>query len=445
MNLSDLKSYKVVSQGVTAPTAPTDNRDLLQKTTDVVNKVFPGGTIGKAAGSAGYDLYKYITTGDSKYLAEDTNAPGPLQVAGDAANVVLTAGSLLTGGGAKALVSGGKSVAGRIGTNAAIGAGLGGTSSIARGDSASDVLANTVAGGVAGGVVGGVAEGAVAALEKVKGLPERLIRSATGQSKKELLAGKDVSKYLIENRRIGTADSILRKSQEAIDKANEIINTNLASVPVTKGKITTKSIVDTIVNNINSSGGAITKKEAMGVIYSLAPQAKGLLAKPSMSLVTANKLRQSLDKTLGDKGFLTSQLPFNKEVLRSFTNALRETVKTKAPEGTRAAFNTLSKEITLTKALENKLAQGSRNQIISFGDLFGAIPGGLIGGAPGAIAGAAARRAIQSTPVLTGSAVAIDSLSKKLSPVLATLDPVARVAITKALAEFIRVNTQSKK
>ena len=43
-----------------------------------------------------------------------------------------------------------------------------------------------------------------------------------------------------------------------------------------------------------------------------------------MSLSNANNLRKSIDKTLGDRGFLTSQVPFNKDVLRRFTNILRQ-------------------------------------------------------------------------------------------------------------------------
>lgn len=411
-------------------------KGLLERTTNIVNKIFPGGKVGESIGTlAGYG---YTAAKEKLGLAPkgatanyDLSSPTPLQVAGD-----IGAGAL-TVAGAKGVGMGGTATQ-KILSSTAYGAGFGGSQAISEKQSVGDVVKSTALGAGLGAGLGVASVGVESVLNKVTALPERLVRSATGQSKKELLAGKDISKYVIENKKIGTAQKLIRDSQTAMDKANEIINTNLKSVPITKHKITNKSLVEGIVKQINEQGGDISAEEVKKILYTLAPQSKGLLNKKSMSLVNANKLRQSLDKTLGDRGFLTSQLPFNKDVLRTFTNALRETIKTKAPEGTRAAFNTLSKELTLYNALSNKVAQGSRNQIISFGDLFGAIPGGMVGGVPGVIAGAAARRAVQSTPFLTGSAVTIDTLNKAITPILNKIEPATRTLLLKAITDAIQ-------
>lgn len=433
MKITDLKDYTVVSssgvESSTQKTEPKDNRDFLQKTGDIVNSIFPGKKVGQSIGTLG----GYLT---SKFKSTyDTSAPSPFQVAGDIGTGILTVAGAKGIGGSGTLTK-------KLGTQAAVGAGLGGTQAISEGGDIKNVGGSTLAGAGIGAIAGGVGLTAERVVKGMGDIPERLIRSATGQSKKELLAGKDVSKYILENKRIGTAKSILAESQRMMTKANEIISKNLSSVPITQGKITNKSIISRITESINNEGGAISDKEVKDILFRLAPQSKGLLTKPSMSLVTANKLRQSIDKTVGDKGFLMSELPFNKDILRNFSNVLREEVKTKAPEGTRAAFNTLSKEITLTKALENKLSQGSRNQIISFSDLFGAIPGGIIGGVPGALAGAAGKRVVQSTPFLTGTAVGIDSFTKKIAPALEELEPGIRTLVVKAITDAVSSESQ---
>lgn len=417
----DLDSFGT-SSAPTHKVAPKQKNDVLNNpVTRGIQSFFPGKKVGEAIGTlGGYAL----SPNKSHY---DLSAPSPLQVAGDvaqgAAQVAGFKGVGATGSfGAKALKSAG------------LGATMFGGKTAAEGGGAKDIAKSAAIGGAVGAGTSAVASGIETAAEQFKKLPERLIRSATGQSKREILAGKGLEKFMIENRKVGTADNLINESKAHMEKLSNYINDNLKSVPVTKAKVTTSSVLDKIVKDVNAQGGAITKAEARQIIDRLAPQSKGILSKPSMSLVTANKLRQSIDRTVGDRGFLTAELPFNKDILRSFTNALREEVKSKAPEGTRAAFNTLSKEITMSTALANKIAGGSTNQVISFGDLIGGGIGGLAGGIPGAAIGAAARRAIQSTPALTGGAVAIDALNKAIQPIIKGLSPAVQTEILNAIS-----------
>lgn len=411
---------------------PPTKTSALQKVGDVVSKIFPGERVGQAIGTlAGYAM----SPNKEQY---DLSAPSPKQVIGDVANIAATVA------GTSGVGSEGGLIKKALGS-AVVGAGMFGGKAVSEDKSAKEVAKSTAIGAGIGAGASVALSGVEAIGQQLRGLPERLIRSATGQSKKEILAGKGLERFVLENKKVGTADKLIRDSQEIQTKLNNLINRNLQSVPITNSKITTSSILDDIVKSVNANGGAISKAEARDIVERLAPQAKGLLQKPSMSLVTANKLRQSIDRTLGDKGFLTSELPFNKDVLRSFTNALRESVKSKAPEGTRAAFNSLSNEIRLSNALTNKVAQGSRNQIISFGDLIGGGLGAATGGVPGALVGAAARRAIQSTPFLTGSAVAIDSLDRTLSPVLSQLEPTVQTAILSAIREAVQGQATDQK
>lgn len=423
-----IAKYPVYGSQVKLQEAP--QKDLLEKTGEVVNKIFPGKKLGEAIGTSVASIGRSLA-GDTQGAKDiiDTQV-SPKEVAGDLANIVATtastAGAGLSGGLIKKALS-----------SAVAGAGMFGGQAASEDESVKEIAKSAAKGAATGAVTSGALSTAEKLFSQARFIPERLIRSATGQSKKEILAGKDISKFVLENKKVGTANKLIRDSQQNQEKLNQLINNNLKSVPITKTKITISSILDDIVKDVNAQGGAISRAEAKEIVERLAPQAKGLLAKPSMSLVNANKLRQSIDRTLGDKGFLTAELPFNKDILRSFTNTLRESVKSKAPQGTRAAFNSLSNEIRLSNALTNKVAQGSRNQIISFGDLFLGVPGAVAGGLPGALAGAATRRVVQSTPFLTGSAVAIDSLDRTLSPIVSQLEPSVQTAILSAIREAL--------
>ena len=46
----------------------------------------------------------------------------------------------------------------------------------------------------------------------------------------------------------------------------------------------------------------------------------------------------------GDRAFLKSQRPFNKDVLKAFSNTMREEVKTKGPAELRASLATSQKK-----------------------------------------------------------------------------------------------------
>lgn len=430
VKLGATPSLPDTAQQLDQPKAPLIDRVLNSGVSKGIQSFFPGKKVGQSIGTLGglaYTKGKDILTGSDVSQSYDVNAPTPLQVTGD-----------IVQGGAMVAGFSGVGATGSVLSKAATMGGLGalqfGGKSAAEGGGAKDIGKSALLGSAVGAGTSLAFSGGEALLNQFKQLPTRLINSATGQSKKELLAGKGLSKFMLENSKVGTADGLLKESALEMDRLNGIIGKNLKSVPITQAKITPSSILDDIVDDVNSNGGAITREEAKSIIDRLAPQAKGLLSKPELDLVTANKLRVSLDKTIGDKGFLLSELPFNKEVLRSFTNSLREAVKSNAPEGTRSAFSSLSSEIRLTNALASKVAQGSKNQIISFGDLIGGGLGGAVGGVPGAFAGAAARRAVQSTPVLTGGAVAINSINKALAPVLKGVEPALRTSILQAIS-----------
>jgi len=437
MKLSELNGkYKVVSQGNSVPTGAgagfpateTDNRDFLQKTGDIVNSIFPGKKVGEAIGGlAGFAL----APKENKPFF-DLEGPSPTQVLGDVA-----AGAATVAGFKGAGATGG--ILRRAIESAGVGAVMSGGRSTAEGNDLKTVVKDTAIGAATGAAVSGALSGTGAILKSFRALPERLVRSATGQSKKEILAGKDISKYMIENKRIGTADQLISSSQKAIDQADSLIESNLAANPSIK--LSLKDVVGDITSSINQSGGEIDEMGVKKILESLAPQVKRTLQKETLTLVEANQLRSQLDKTLGNRAFINAQLPYNKGILMDFTNSLRDQVKSRAPKGTRAAFNTLSKEITLRDLIQSKVAQADRNQIIGLGDILSGGFGGAIGGVPGAIAGAGLKRALESTLTKTGGAVLVDNLDRALSPILEGLEPALQTEIINALTSALSQST----
>ncbi len=252
-------------------------------------------------------------------------------------------------------------------------------------------------------------------------LPQRLVKSVLGQTRKELEAGKDVSKYFLEKGKVGSPEKILSESQNAITSLSNQVDEALKSVPITQTKIAVKNIISDITNKINAAGGDFTEEEVKNIILRLSPQASGLLKKKTLDLITANQLRKSIDKTLGDRAFLSTQLPFNKEVLMEFNSVLREAVKTQAPEGTRALFDEMSKEITVRNALIRKYGRQGANQIISLGDLVTSAAGGTFGGFGLGVALPLVRRLIGNPTSKTYIAQILKQLPENVAKIISKL------------------------
>ena len=385
---------------------------LLEKTGRILDSIFGGGEIGEAIGTK---IAKLTVPKEQRQFV--SSGPTGRQIAGDIGQIGLTLGTLgglgaIGGLGARALKTG------------AIGAGFGATGALKGGEPISEIPGRAISGAVLGAGIPVAGAGLSALTQK---LPTRLIRSVLKQPKKALIQGRDVAQHVLNKKKIGTANKLLTDSEAEISRLSEKINIELGKKKMAFLK---NEVLSDTVDNINQAGGATDAGEVREIIDRLAPQARKFLNKKALTLSEGNKLRQSLDRTLGDKGFLIGQLPFNKSVLRSFDNALRNKVQSLAPE-TKIPFRELSKEITFRDALLDSTTQASRNQIVTFGDLFGAGIGGF-GGLPGVAAGVAIRRGIQSTPFLTASAVGLKQ-ADKLRPILEKLAPAERTFLLKQI------------
>lgn len=262
-------------------------------------------------------------------------------------------------------------------------------------------------------------------------LPERIVQSVLRQTPKAKLAGKDVSKFVLGNKRVGTANKLIDTSVKEISKLEKQIQTALKGE--NKKVINPRDIVNRVARRLNKEGGYFSSEELSDIISKLAPKSRALLQKEKLSPKIANNLlRKPIDDVLGERAFINSQIPFNKEVLRAFNNELRETVKTLVPT-TRKLFETQAKEITLRDALIKQTTRKSGNSIFSLSDIIYGVGGFAGGGVPGTLGAVAAKRALQSTPFKTGSAVLLNQMGK-IQPILDKLAPAERTIIMELIA-----------
>jgi len=230
-----------VSQETPAP----DNRDWLDKTTDIVNAIFPGKQIGEAIGTlGGYGLAKLQGT-DENY---DLSAPTPLQVGGDIAMGALTVGAGGLGRGAGALaptvlgktipaMAPAKTALGTFGRTALSGAGFGAASGVAEGEDIGGIAQRTAVGGVVGAALGVPAAGLKALanvkdpghimanrLKELKKLEDSysVVRKVTSNAKKN---GVDPVKILAETDLLRNAvdDTGTIRTQNAIQELTDFI------------------------------------------------------------------------------------------------------------------------------------------------------------------------------------------------------------------------------
>lgn len=419
-----LKKYPQYGEVVSARTpqqVEKATKSGLQKTADVFDAIFGGGKIGELIGT---QIAKIRATPEERKFI---SGPSAKEVAGDVAGIGLTLGGLKGVGTAGKLGS-------RLLKTGALGAGFGASGALKGGGDGSDVAKGAIGGAIVGAGITGIGAGISSiARYATNVLPTRLMQSALGQNKAQLAGGRDVSEFVLENKRFGTAQKLISESQKNIDSLSNQIKVALETGKPATTRILKNEITSDVAKLINTGGGDITAKEIAETVTKLAPQSRALLNKQSLSLVEANKLRQTLDKIIGDRGFLSTQLPFNKEVLRAFSNILRERVKTLAPEGTRSAFDILSKEIRLRDSLTNKYAGKATNEVLNAFDILTAVGGGLATSPVGGVVAVGGKRLAQSAIGKTGLAVGLDVAGDKLTPILQKLTPAERTLILRAI------------
>lgn len=407
---------------------------------ELATKIFPGKVIGEAIGT---QIAKATVPSEDRELV----SPGPTagQVLGDIGSAGLNIAGL------KGFGVVGKFLP-RFLKSIGLGAGISGTQAIAEGGTAEDVKKATVTGGIVGGSLPVVGSGLTAIGRQIEALPARFVNSALSRSKQSILQDiskdkvDDLAKFVVEKKAgLKSANSHLIDANKSIDVLNTRINSALASAKTKAGtdiKIGVNNFLDDVATIPEAKGALLKRNDIRAIVERLAPQTKQLLKKPSLTIAEANKLRQLVDKTLGDRAFLGAQLSSDKIILKQFANNLRNTVKSKAPEGTREIFAEITNEIRFRDGLLDRIAQKQGNQVLSFGDFIGGGLGGVFGGgAGGMVAGVTTRRAIESVPFKLSAAKITNALTKA-APTIELLTPAQRIVIFNLVSEIVSPENQ---
>lgn len=431
-------AQKLIKDGVikndTLNTTPTNT---LERVGGILDVAFGGKRIGEAVGT---QVAKMIVPPEQKQLV--SGGPTPLQVAGDVAV------SGLTVAGLRGVGTIGKFSA-RLLKTLGLGAGISGGRALAEGTAPTQAIKPAIIGGAISGAIPFAGAGLRAVGRQVELLPSRFISSALSRSKAEVLQDiaqdnvDNLSKYVLKSKAVlKSANTHLKESNFAIEKVSNQITNKLAGAKTTIG---VNNFFDDIANIPEAQGALLKRKDIRNIVTRLAPQTKQLVSQNSWTLEEANRLRQLVDKTLGDRAFLGAQLSSDKIILKRFANSLRETVKTKAPQGVRELFQELSYEIRFRDGLLERIAKKQGNQVLSFGDFIGGGLGGIFGGGLGGAAlGVATRRVIESVPFKLSAAKVVNAATK-IEPIINQLTPAQQTAILNLIGEIVSPASQSPK
>lgn len=387
---------------------PQPKKDLLQKTGDVVNKIFPGKQVGEAIGTlAGYALSK-----DKKNYS--LNAPKPLQVAGDIAS-----GGAMVAGLKVPSPTGVLAKAGQLAGLSALG-GAGG--SAAGGGGVKDILKSAFISGTIGAGISLVASGAGKAISSLtKKAPAKIynttIKTPLQDTKKAILyKGETLGQDLVKRGIKGSDEGLFKQAISQIDENEDKLQSILSKSKhvISRGEI--EPYLDDLISTKQATPGLLEDAEKVRAILKEFPE--------EIPIAEANQIKRNLYRALDDIAFkIDPNLSTKKEAMKAIAKGIKTEIENKtAGEAGVDVVKNINKELQVFGALKNrtldKIARLNKNNLLGLGDMFAIGSGATIGAVTGgsSIVGAGVveglKRASQSTRVMTNVAVGLDKLGK---------------------------------
>lgn len=391
----------------------------IEKSKEIVNKIFPGKEIGESIGTLSglaYEKTKGILGGQDNSKFYDTKAPSPLQTAADAA-----AGALTLASGSN--VGMGGNLASKVANQALIGAGMGYTDAVAKGKSQKESIGESFTPGVVGAAipVAGKTMGAIADTALIN-TPRQLVNFALKTPVKKV--PKDIASYFLENKLGGKSLTGIRDFADS--RVGEIENE-------IQSRFSNKVIgnVDDFIEEISrstkkQSGAEIGIDKIKDRLARFVPDHAYLLDNIRWTDAEANTLRKAIDNNLKEAAFQGKELTNEQKVAKTFADKLRSIVQSKT--GTEDLFKEQSKAITLRDVADDAINKSETQGRPGLLDVTAAGIGGGIAGIPGAAAGVIAQRALRS-PRVQGAVAQALHLSKPIEDILAKLEPLERNAV----------------
>lgn len=349
-----------------------DDRDFLQKATSIVNKIFPGGQVGKSIGTvaglgitAAKEKLGVVPKGTTSSF--DTGAPKPLQVAGDIAKGALTIGGL------KMPVAAG--VGGKAVQFGALGAAGGGAEALSQGEDAKEVAKSTILGAGTGAVTGaafGLAGKAVKGISNLLGKTgEKIQTSVIKPSLQDIKDGysmETIKKYNLG----GSLKQTFTKTESTLDNLTKQLNSKLnasGKKPVLDLNKIYEKTAKRLLGTKLESFGANTQMD--GALEKLRNE---IIAVSGNNGLTSIPEAQIIKRAAGhfgawSYGVPTPEATAAQKVYNTFYNEIKTSIEKASPEGVKAINKEISKLIPVMNALIKRIPVAERNSALSLTDI----------------------------------------------------------------------------
>lgn len=348
-----IQQYRLNKQN----TAP--KKDILQKTGDVVNKIFPGKQVGQAIGT----LAGYVASPNKDQF--DLSAPTPLQVGGDIAK-----GSALVAG---ASLQSAPTILGKAAQFGGIGAVSGAGQALVDEKNARDVAKSAAVQGAIGAGTGaafGLAEKGIRRLSNLLGKTgDRIQTSVIKPSQADVKDGfsiETVKKYNLG----GSLKQTFEKTDKTLDGLSKQLNDKLSqsNSSLDLNRVYEKTAKKLLGNKLESFGsntqmeGAIEKLR--NEIVAVSGQ-NGIVSIPEAQLVK----RASGHFGAWNYGVPTPEATASQKVYNAFYNELKTAIEDASPAGVREINKEISKLIPVMNAVIRRIPVAERNSAISLQDI----------------------------------------------------------------------------
>lgn len=404
-------------------------KGVLEKVGGVVNSIFPGKKLGEAIGTS-VAATERLLAGDKQGFNDvlDTQV-SPLQVGGDVAQAVLTAGAPVVGKGA--------GLVGRIGVNAGLGAGLGSAGAVAEGDVVSQVAKEGAIGAaLGGGISGGVELGSSLS----KNLPRWFTKLALPKLSQGVVKGtpEETVEYALKNTKGVSLKQMYNNSVQATKSYENQVQAVL-NLPEYAAETGSKTVVGDVLDGFKNAN--LQPDQVIKYAKQVAPAEKALIDKVAngvATLIEKNELRKALDIATKKRFTDNPNVGFAKEVGGKLADVLRADVKGVAKE-TEPIFAEYAKEQALKVAL---LAAAKKKRVAgpllagTGGFAGGFAKDGLMGGLSAGLTAVLVEEGIRSPEARLMTAKIIQKISK--------LAPAGRAVTEGAKAPLIKSATDRK-
>lgn len=349
------------------PFKETDNRDLLDKSTSIFNKIFPGGKVGEAIGTlGGYGLTALkermglVPKGTTSQY--DLSSASPLQVVGDIAQGAATVAGL------KAPLP--KTILGKASQFAKIGA-------LAGAGSAASEKKDIVGGATRGAIGGAITGGAVGVVDKGFRLLGNLFGKAGDKitttvikpSKVDMDDGfslETIKKYDLG----GSLKKSFNKTEAKLDELSKTLNTKLSSsgASINLNDVYEKTLKRVLGNKLESFGSNLQMDSAIerlrNEIVSVSGE-NGILSIPQAQIVK----RAAGHFGAWTYGIPTPESTASQKLYNVFYNELKTVIENSSPSGVKEINKEISKLIPIMNALIRRIPIAERNNALSLTDI----------------------------------------------------------------------------